>query len=278
MISEVCVYSLEHNSVELVLSHVGHLEAPNWRGDGDTLVVNGDGLIFDLTLESGVLTQIDTGFARRCNNDHGLSPDGALMAISDSTEHGASNVYVLPSTGGTPRAVTTQTPSYWHGWSPDGARLAYVGSRDGGPYALYTIALEGGDETQVSAGFDHVDGPDYSADGRWIWFNGEVSGQVDIWRIHPDGTGAQRMSSGDSVDWFPHPSPDGAQVVYLAYPPGTQGHPFGKEVALRLLPAEGGDAVELTRFYGGQGTINVPSWSPDSTRFAFVRYRDSSQG
>lgn len=272
MISEICIYTLADESVDLVLSHQGHLEAPNWRIDGSGLVVNGGGLIFDLCFASKTLTAIDTGFAQRCNNDHGLSPDGTLMAVSDSTVHGASCVYVLPAGGGTPRAVTDKTPSYWHGWSPDGTRLAYVASRADGPYALYTISLQGGDETCLSQGFDHVDGPDYSPDGEWVWFNGEVDGRVDIWRIHPDGTGAQRMTHGDSVDWFPHPSPDGAKVVYLAYPPGTQGHPAGKDVALQILPAEGGEPVELLRFNGGQGTINVPSWAPDSTAFAFVRY------
>ena len=144
--------------------------------------------------------------------------------------------------------------------------------RDGGPVLLYTCALDGTGERCLTPGFDHVDGPDYSADGAWIWFNGERDGAVDLWRVRPNGTGMERMTEDAAVNWFPHPSPDGAHVVYLAYPPGTEGHPGGLDVSLRMLPQAGGPSRHLIDLYGGQGTINVPSWAADGSAFAFVRY------
>ncbi len=272
MISEVCTVDLG-GVVRVVLAHEGHLEAPNWHPDG-YLVVNSDGLLYRLPLDAPVLARINTGFAIGCNNDHGISPDGQSLAISDKTETGASCIYILPVGGGTPRRVTRSVPSWWHGWSPDGARVTYAGVRaKGGPVGIFACAIDGSDEVCVTEAFDHEDGPDYTPDGDWIWFNGERNGSVDLWRAHPDGSGLERMTQDAAVNWFPHPSPDGRHVVYLAYPPGTQGHPGGLDVTLRLMPQAGGESRHLCALHGGQGTINVPGWAPDSRSLAFVRYR-----
>ena len=271
MMSELCIFDLATREVTVLLAHEGHIEAPNWHSDG-YLIVNGGGRLYRVPLDAPALHRIDTGFAVGCNNDHGISPDGALLVISDKTETGKSCIYTLPATGGAPQRVSDKVPSYWHGWSPDGRTLAYVGHR-GEKFALYTCPVEGGPETCVTDAFDHVDGPDYTPDGAWIWFNGERDGAVDLWRIRPDGSDLQQMTDDTAVNWFPHPSPDGAHVVYLAYPPKTAGHPANLDVALRLLPAEGGQPETLCTLFGGQGTINVPSWAPDSGAFAFVRYQ-----
>lgn len=180
----------------------------------------------------------------------------------------------MPVTGGIPEQVTAGIPSYWHGWSPDGERLAYVGRRPetGGTFQVFTCLLDGTDETRLTRDFDHCDGPDYTPDGSWIWFNGERNGSVQLWRMGVDGSLLQQMTSDARVNWFPHPSPDGRHVVYLAYEPGTTGHPADKTVELRLMPAEGGHPRSLLSLHGGQGTLNVPSWAPDSQRFAYVRY------
>jgi Tol biopolymer transport system component len=270
VISEVCILDLSSRAVRVLLRHDGHIEAPNWHPDG-YLIVNGGGRLYRLPLDAPSLAPIGTGFAVNCNNDHGISPDGARLVISDSTEAGKSCIYTLPADGGQPSRVTDKVPSYWHGWSPDGGTLAYVGHR-GEKFALYTIPTAGGGETCVTDAFDHVDGPDYTPDGAWIWFNGERDGAVDLWRIRPDGTGLQQMTADAAVNWFPHPSPDGVHVVYLAYPPRTKGHPANLDVTLKLMPVDGGPPQTLCSLFGGQGTINVPSWAPDSSAFAFVRY------
>ncbi len=230
----------------------GHLEAPNWTPDGEALIVNSDGLLFSVALNEVApkLRQIDTGFANRLNNDHGISPDGSKLVISDSTLSQGSCIYTLPVAGGEPVRVTDAVPSYWHGWSPDGRTLAYTAKR-GTTFQIYTCAVEGGAETRITAGFDHCDGPDYSPDGAWIWFNGERNGRVDLFRVHPDGGNLQQMTDDEQVNWFPHPSPNGKHIVYLAYEPGTAGHPANRPVQLRLMPAEGGTPEILTDLYGG---------------------------
>jgi Tol biopolymer transport system component len=271
MISELCTFTLSTGETRVVLRHEGHVEAPNWHPDG-SLIVNGAGRLYRVPLAAPALEAIPTGTVAGLNNDHGLSPDARTLAISAKSQDGASCIYLMPVEGGEPRRVTPRTPSWWHGWSPDGARLAYAAARDGGPVAVMTCATDGSDERRLAEGFDHMDGPDYSPDGAWIWFNGEREGRVDLWRARPDGSDLSRMTGGDTVDWFPHPSPDGRHVLYLAYPPGTEGHPAGLDVALRLMPQDGGEGREVVRLHGGQGTINVPCWSPDGAAFAFVRY------
>jgi Tol biopolymer transport system component len=271
MRSELVLFDLETATEAVVLAFDGLIEAPNWTPDGKVIVVNGGGRIFRVPLDAPDLVPVDTGFAVRCNNDHGVSPDGRLLAISDSTQDGESAIYTLPMGGGTPTRVTVNTPSYWHGWSPDGQTLAYAANRGDG-FQIHTIPIAGGAEFQVTAGFAHCDGPDYSADGRWIWFNGERDGATQLWRVQPDGGALQKMTDDDRMNWFPHPSPDGRHVLFLAYQPGVLGHPFGKDVELRLMPADGGDPETLAEVHGGQGTLNVPCWAPDSRRFAFMRF------
>ncbi len=272
MRSEICLYDLERGVAEPVLRSDQLVEAPNWTRDGAALIVNSAGRLFRVPLATPALHEIDTDFANGCNNDHGISPDGSRLVISDRSATGESCLYTLPIDGGTPRRVTDQAPSYWHGWSPDGAMLAYVGRRGRGPYEVFSIPTEGGDETRLAEGFEHCDGPDYSADGNRIWFNGQRDGRMQLWRMCTDGTGLEQMTNDTRCNWFPHPSPDGRHVVYLSYAPGTDGHPRDREVELRLIPAAGSASRLLLALFGGQGTINVPSWSPDSRHFAFVRY------
>lgn len=274
MRSELCLHDLSTGGTTVLLTHDGILEAPNWHPDG-FLLVNGEGRLFRVPLDAPALHEVPTGAVRGLNNDHGLSPDRRRLAISAHGDDRRSCIWLLPLEGGEPVRVTPRVPSWWHGWSPDGERLAYVGvRRDGGPVSLLTCRTDGSDEVCLAEDFDHIDGPDYTPDGEWIWFNGEREGRVDLWRIRPDGSGRERMTAGDTVDWFPHPSPDGGQVLFLAYPPGTQGHPAMLDVGLRLMPAGGGPPREVLRLRGGQGTINVPCWAPDGRRFAFMRFAD----
>ena len=271
MQSSLAIFDIETGAIDPVLVTDRHIEAPNWTPDGAALIVNGSGKLLRVPLDEPAMHEIETGFACRINNDHGVSPDGATLVISDASESGESCIYTLPAAGGTPAKVTEQMPSYWHGWSPDGATLAYTGKRDA-TYQIFTCPVAGGGETQLTHGFDHCDGPDYTPDGAWIWFNGEQAGSVQLWRMRPDGSDLEQMTDDDRVNWFPHPSPDGEHVLYLAYETGTQGHPANKPVQLRLISAAGGAPRMLHDLVGGQGTINVPCWAPDGKRFGFVHY------
>ncbi|TYR33154.1 hypothetical protein FY036_08845 [Mesorhizobium microcysteis] len=272
MKSEIVTHDLATGSERVVLATDQLVEAPNWSPDGKFIVFNGEGLIWRLDLAAGARPErIDTGFATGCNNDHGISPDGTTLVISDKTETGHSCIYTLPIAGGAPKRVTQNVPSWWHGWSPDGKTLAYAAARDG-VMGIYTIPAAGGEETCLIDGGGHYDGPDYTPDGDWIWFNSDRGGSMQLWRVRPDGSGMGRMSDDDRVNWFPHPSPDGAAVLYLAYEAGTEGHPRDREVELRLTNPDGGDIRTAVSLFGGQGSINVPCWAPDSTAFAYVRY------
>ena len=249
------------------------IEAPNWTPDGSALIYNGGGLIYRLPLAPGAKPLlIDTGFAQRCNNDHGLSPDGTTLIISDQTKDGKSRIYTLPLAGGTPQEITPLAPSYWHGISPDGQTLAYCAQRDG-KYGIFTIPTAGGAERRLTTTDGLDDGPDYSPDGKWIYLNSDRSGRMQIWRMHPDGTALEQVTKDDYNNWFAHPSPDGKWLVFLSYAPDVKGHPPDKDVMLRLMPAAGGEIRVMANLFGGQGTINVPSWSPDSTKIAYVRYQ-----
>lgn len=252
------------------------IEAPNWTQDGRFLVYNSRGRLYKYELATGAIEELQSGFAVDCNNDHVLSPDNGEIAISHFTYADAtSRIYIIPFSGGSPRLVTEKGPSYLHGWSPDGRRLAYCGAR-GGQFDIYTIAVEGGPETQLTdlPGLD--DGPEYSPDGRHIWFNSTRTGLMQVWRMETDGSNPTQMVHEDANCWFPHVSPDGKQVVYIVYgrndvAPGD--HPANKNVEIRLIAASGGKSRTLAKLFGGQGTINVNSWSPDSRAIAFVSYR-----
>ena len=253
------------------------IEAPNWTPDGKSLIFNGGGRIHRFDLDTGAVETIDTGFACHCNNDHVLSADGTMLAVSHhSREDGQSRIYTLPVTGGEPRLITPLAPSYLHGWSPDGQTLAYCAER-GGEYDVYTIPACGGVETRLTDAPGLNDGPEFDSAGEYIWFNSVRSGLMQAWRMKADGSEQTQMTFDPEWNtWFPHISPDRAQVVMLCYKKGDLEpweHLPHKFVELRAMNADGSNLRTLVRLFGGQGTINVNSWSPDSRKFAFVSYK-----
>ncbi len=251
----------------------GRMESPHFSPDGTALFFNASGRILRLPLAANAEpVVIDTGFLTHCNNDHGLSPDGTQLAVSDLTETGKSLMYLVPVGGGTPRRIAVPEPSYWHGWSPDGKMLAYCAARNG-EYDVYTIPVAGGQEQRLTTAPGNDNGPDYSADGKWIWFHSARSGRFQVWHMHPDGSDQEQVTDDDYYNWFPHPSPDGKWILLLSSKvvPDT-GHPPDGECVLRLLPAGGGAPREIGRFVGGNGSLNVPCWSRDGARFAFASY------
>jgi TolB protein len=273
----VLVSALETITIASTDRHVeyvaaAHFEAPNWSRDGSFLIFNHEGTIGRLALGGGEPALISTAPQIHCNNDHGISPDGRFLAISDqSREDGKSRIYIVPLSGGAPKQVTGNAPSYWHGWSPDGKTIAFTGER-GGNFDIYSIPAAGGNETRLTTAAGLDDGPEYSPDGAYIYFNSERTGHMQIWRMKADGSGQEQVTFDDSNDWFPHISPNGQWMVFLAYEKGVTGHPPDKEVELRLMSLKDKQVHVLAKLFGGQGTINVPSWSPDSLRLAFVSY------
>ncbi len=251
----------------------GRIEAPNWLHDGQGLIFNASGRIQRIGLSGGPPTPIDTGFATRCNNDHGISPDGKTLVISDQTkERRQSLIYTLPITGGTPKRITDNGPSYWHGWSPDGKTLAFCGERQG-EFDIYTIPAKGGTETRLTTAKGLDDGPEYTPDGSQIYFNSDRTGTMQIWRMKADGKEQEQVTNDTFNNWFPHISPNGRSMVFLSYESDVKGHPANKDVTLRSMTLENKRIAVLGKFFGGQGTINVPCWSPDGRRIAFVTYQ-----
>lgn len=256
------------------------LEAPNWSAEG-RLILNGDGVLWSLDPEQGTLERIAIEGVPHLNNDHVLSPDGTTVLVSANDWH----LYEAPLAGGVARRISPDHDGrmhFLHGVSPDGQTLAYIGLQPapGDWWAraeVFTIRVDGTGDTRLAAGGSPADGSEFSPDGAWIYFNTEAftrtPGHAQIARMRPDGSGVERLTDDARVDWFPHLAPDGGRAVYLSYPAGTIGHPADLDVELRLV--EGGDwraATTIASLYGGQGTINVNSWAPDSRRFAYVAY------
>lgn len=279
--SELVLLNVKTGKEKVILREKRHFEAPNWSRDGKFLIINSDGKLEKVSVKGEKLGIIDTGFADRCNNDHGLSYDGKWLIISHNDSRftspgGSSRIFILPVSGGIPRLVTANYPSYWHGISPDNQWITYCAMRNG-QWDVYKTHVITDKEIRLTDTDGLDDGPEYSYDGRWIYFNSHRTGRMHIYRMRPDGSNQTQLTFDEYDNLFPHPGPDNKSIAYIAYIEDQKGgHPFGKNVKLRLLDTESKIIRDLTPvFYGGQGTINVHSWSPDGSRIAFVRYTDN---
>ena len=256
----------------------GRFEAPNWMPNGKKLLFNQDGSIYTIPVSGGTPEKLNTGTVTGNNNDHAISFDGNMLAISSQREGlpgGGSTVYTLPLSGGEPKLITEGTPSYFHGWNPNGKELAITAQRNGEKfYNLYKVSVKDGKETALTTNKSgHVDGPEYSPDGKYIYYNANVTGTMQIWRMKPDGSGKEKLTFDEYHNWFPHISPDGNIMVFIPFPPDIDpdAHPSYKEVMLRIMKLNAPSGPRVVAYlYGGQETINVGSWSPDSKRIAFV--------
>ena len=280
--SHLMEYELETRQTKELARFDHVVEAPFYSRDGKSLYYNCEGLIYRFDLETGESTQVKTGACVYCNNDHVLSPDGTALAVSGSTDsEGMSKIYLVRLGEDEAKEIVSTPLSYLHGWSPDGKTLAYCAARWYGEnleWDIYTCSVEGGPETRLTNAPGLNDGPEYSSDGGTIWFNSVRTGLMQAWKMNSDGSGQTQMTfDEDWNSWFPHISPDNKWVVYVAYRKGDLEpgeHLADKQVELRLIPAEGGKPETLIRLFGGQGTINVNSWSPDSKKFAYVSYSE----
>lgn len=271
--SHLEIMNLQDGHRRIVHSVTDSLQAPNWTVDGKSLLYNRNGSLYLFDIATAAVTDLPTGFADRNNNDHVLSFDGKWLGISHhhADDDGRSNVFVLPATGGTPQRLTKQGPSYLHGWSPDGKHLIYTAERNG-DYDIWRIPVEGGDEVNLTQTKGLDDGSEYAPDGKKIFFNSSRSGRMQIWSMNADGSEQEQITDDEFNNWFPHVSPDGKSMVILSFDQSVEAddHPFYKHVYLRHLSLADRKPRVIAYIYGGQGTINVPSWSPDGKQIAFV--------
>jgi Tol biopolymer transport system component len=257
-----------------------HFEDPNWTPDGKALIFDQSGTLQSFTLDNGIhpidttiprstsSTLIPTGPQTKINGDHGISPDGTLIALGNQDPDGQARIYVVPTSGGTPKRITPSGPAYFHGWSPDARTISYTTLHGDNPDA-YAIPVAGGPAALLAP---KSDAAEFSPDGQWIIFQSSTTGHMQIWRMHPDGSAQEQLLVSETSDWFPHISPDGKMIAFLAYKPGTQGHPANQDVEIRVLSLADRKVRTLAKLLGGRGSMNVPSWSPDSKMLAFTSY------
>ncbi len=275
--SHLQILDTKTGKVTLVASFPYVIEAPNWSRDGKNLIYNSGGKLYSIPVTGGESVYIPTGDATYCNNDHVLSFDGKGLAVSSSSkEERGSRIYTLTLEGGDAKLITPLAPSYLHGWSPDGKTLCYCAERNG-EYDVYTIDVEGKTPEKrltTTPGLD--DGPEYSPNGKYIWFNSVRSGLMQVYRMKSDGSQQTQMTHDEDLNsWFPHVSPNGKKVIFIAYHKGDLEpgeHLPNKNVVLRVMNSNGKKLRTVHSLFGGQGTINVNSWAPDSRRVAFVSY------
>lgn len=279
-VSFLNVYDVKTGAVRTVASFDRVIEAPNWLKNSDTILYNAEGHMYAYDLNTNTERLLDTGSCDQCNNDHVVSPDETELAVSHMTfDNGdfTSRVYIVPMKGGEPRLVTPNSPSFLHGWSPDSTEMAYCAFRDidgRQEVDVYTIPVNGGVEKRLTKG-GFNDGPEYSPDGKYIWYNATNSGLMQVWRMERDGGEQTQITENRRNNWFPHVSPDGKRVVYISYGPEQlepHEHLPNMPVELWLMDADGENQHKILSLFGGQGSINVNSWAGDSMRFAFVSY------
>lgn len=275
--SNLEVLDIADGNREIIYTSPKSLQAPNWTPDGKYLIYNSEGLIYKFDIASRKPVVLETGDVKNNNNDHVLSFDGKMLGLSSSIKSlGGSIVYTVPVSGGTPEQITPQGPSYLHGWSPDNQYLVFTGQRNN-EFDIYRVPAKGGEEVRLTTATGLDDGPEYTPDGKYIYFNSNRSGIMQIWRMNADGSGQKAVTDGKFHDWFPHISPDGKWIVFLSFlkeEVSAGEHPFYKHVYLRIMPIGGGEPKVIAYVYGGQGTINTPTWSPDSKKIAFISNSD----
>lgn len=257
----------------VVLTEPGRFMAPNWSRDGKSLYFTRDGRIATIPVSGGTPKLLDVGNLIGCSGSHGFSPDGKWFALTcASTDLADRRVYIVPATGGTPRMLTENT-AWFHSWSPDGKTILFTRGGPHGSGNFFAISVDGGPEIPLTSGTGLNDDPDYSPDGKYIYFNTDRWGGMQLGRMSPDGSQVEQVTFDEFKNWTPHPSPDGKWIVFLSYDPSVTTHAANKDIALRILSTSDNKIRTVAHIIGGDGSMNVANWSPDSKSFAVVGYQ-----
>jgi len=250
----------------------GRISSPNWMPDQKTLYAYKDGQILRIPLldplNGGKPEVLDTAGLVDCAGDFGVSPDGKSIALSCAeTKGGIRNLYVLPF-GGAPRRLTEGAPSFFHGWSADGNTLLFTRGKAAAA-DFFLVPAAGGPERRLTSDTLH-DGPEFTPDGKYIYFDSSRSGSSQIWRMKADGTGAIQITDDGMEDQSPHVSPDGAAVAWLQLKPG--GGTGVQDASIQLLSVKDGVIRTLVNFQGNRGSFTMPVWG-DKNHLALVSYQ-----
>jgi len=287
------IYDVQKKATSTLFTIEGEWHAPNWTPNGKYIISDMGGDLYRIPVHgasAGKPEKIGISQKMMATNDHALSWDGkqiAITGIAPSTAkiRSAADIhnplFIMKIDGSNAREVHL---GWLHAWSPDGKYVSYV-QYHGDNFDIYRINTDGSGELLMTTNKAQDDGPEYSADGKWVYFCSNRSGKWDGWRMPAAGAGpddklAEKITHGtDTQDWFPHVSLDGKWLYTISYPIDHPDHNYvGDGIKIKLLSLENGVAAkgaELTTvrtFFGGQGSANTGGWAPDSRKFAWTEY------
>jgi Tol biopolymer transport system component len=249
------------------------MQSPNWAPGGRDIYVHESGRLVDIPVLDpqigGTPRPVDVGPLLDCSGNFGVAPDGQTIAVSCAdAARGNHQVYVVPLHGGAPKRLTNGPESgYFHAWSPDGTSLAFTRGK-ASRADIYAVSVEGGAEKRLTTDTLN-DGPDYTADGKYIYFDSARSGRLQIWRMNADGSEPTQVTGDLSANSSPHVSPDGKSVAFL-----SQASDSGDAIArttLKILTPADGMIRAVTEFDGNRGSLAMNSWL-DHNHLALIEY------
>lgn len=287
-------YDVQKKTTSTLFTIDGEWHAPNWTADGKYIVSDMGNALYRIPVsgaDKGKPEKIYAAANMMATNDHAASWDGKQIAATaiklpmPARIRGAADIPNPILVMNVDGSGAHQVHMGWlHGWSPDGKYLVYTGTI-GDSANIYRIDTDGSGELRMTTGKAADDGPEYSADGKWVYFCSKRSGKWDGWRMPASGAGpgdklAEQVTFGtDTQDWFPHISPDGKWLYTLSYPMDHPDHNYiGAGMKIKLLRlkngvgAKGAKLTTVRTFFGGQGSGNTGGWAPDSKTFAWTEY------